>query len=161
MNKKNAEETFIGPDARAMVGAETPWGMPFEVEKGAVLRFARSIGDKNPLYIDEVYARAIPPGRIPVPEASGFFDFNMESGHEREITWRIPLPLVKRVRVKDEYEMLRPIYVGDAIQARSRVLDIYEKEGRTGRIIFILAETEYRNQNGAVVMRHRITSVRR
>lgn len=152
-------KSLIPEEAKQMIGAETPPGGSLLIETGAVLKLARAIHDTNPLYTDEEAARRSKHGKLLVPLT--FFDYNVPSGDEREITWKIPLPLTNRVRGKDEIEMLRPVYVGDTIRAQSKILDIYEKEGKTGKMVFVIAETEYRNQDDEVVMRHRITSIRR
>ena len=152
-------QSLIPPKAKEMIGAETPLGGPLEVEKGAVLKLAQALQDSNPLYADENAAKRSKHGKLMVPVT--FFDYNVPSGDEREITWQIPLTLKNRVRGKDEIELLQPIYVGDTIRAKSKVLDMSEKEGKTGKFVVIVAETEYQNQHGVVVMRHRITSIRR
>jgi acyl dehydratase len=152
-------ESLIGPDAKKMIGAETPLGEPLEIEKGAALKLAQSIGDTSPLYTDEKFAKKSKHGKLLVPVT--FLDYNVPSGTEREITWKIPLPVKNRVRGKDEIELLHPIYVGDTIRAKSKVVDIYEKQGKETTLVFVVAETEYVNQDDLVVMKHRITSIRR
>lgn len=154
-----ATESLIGQDARDMIGAETPLGEPLEIEKGAALKLARAIGDTSPLYTDETFAQKSGHGKLLVPVT--FLDYNVPSGTEREISWQVPLPVHNRVRGKDEIELLHPIYVGDTIRAKSKVVDIYEKQGKETKLVFIVAETEYINQDDIVVMKHRITSIRR
>lgn len=152
-------ESLVGPEAKKMIGAETPLGGPLELEKGAALKLARSIQDTNPLYTDMEFAKKSSHGKLMLPFT--FLDYNVPSGTEREITWKIPLPVKNRVRGKDEMEYLHPIYVGDTIRAKSKVVDIYEKQGKTSKLVFVVGETEYINQDNIVVMRHRITSIRR
>ncbi len=152
-------ESLIGPEAKRMIGAETPLGGPLEIEKGALLKLGQAIQDRSPLYTDEEFAKKSKHGKLLVPVT--FFDYNVPSGDEREITWKIPLPLKNRVRGKDEIELLHPIYVGDTIRAKTKVVDIYEKEGKDSKLVFIIGETEYINQHDVVVMKHRITSIRR
>lgn len=152
-------ESLIGPEAKRMIGAETPLGRPLEIEKGAVLKLGQAIQDKSPLYTDEEFAKKSEHGKLLAPVT--FLDYNVPSGDEREITWKVPLPVKNRVRGKDEIELLYPMYVGDTIRAKSKVLDVYEKEGKDTKMVFIIGETEYINQHDVVVMRHRITSIRR
>ena len=152
-------ESLVGPEAKRMIGAETPLGGPLEIEKGAVLRLGQSTQDKSPLYTDEEFAKKSKHGKLLVPVT--FLDYNVPSGDEREITWKVPLPVKNRVRGKDEIELFHPIYVGDTIRARSKVLDVYEKEGKDAKLVSIIGETEYINQHDVVVMKHRITSIRR
>jgi len=152
-------DSLIGPEAKRMIGAETPLGGVLEIEKGAVLKLGRSLEDTSPLYNDEEFAKKSKHGKLLVPVT--FLDYNVPSGDEREITWKIPLPVKNRVRGKDEIELLHPMYVGDTIRAKSTVIDVYEKEGKAGPLVFVIAETEYLNQHDIVVMKHRITSIRR
>ncbi len=152
-------QSLIPPEAERMIGSETPLGGPLEIEKGAVLKLARALRDTNPLYTDEDAVKRSKHGKLLVPVT--FLDYNVPSGDEREITWKISLSVKNRVRGKDEIELLHPIYVGDTIRAKSKIVDIYEKEGRSGKLVFIVGETEYINQHGTMVMRHRITSIRR
>ena len=152
-------QSLIPPEAKKMIGMETPLGGPLEIEKGAVLKLARALKDTNPLYTDEDAAKKSKYEKLLVPIT--FFDYNVPSGDEREITWKIPLSVKHRVRGEDEIELLHPIYVGDTVRAKSKILDIYEKQGKAGKLVFVVAETEYINQHGTLVMRHRITSIRR
>ena len=152
-------QQLITPEAKEMIGAETPLGEPLTIEKGAVLKLAKAIEDSNPLYCNEDFAKRSKYGKLLVPVT--FFDYNVPSGDEREITWEIPLSVTKRVRGKDEIELLHPVFVGDTIRAKSKILDIYEKDGKAGRLVFVIAETKYINQDGTLVMKHRITSIRR
>ena len=46
---------------------------------------------------------------------------------------------------------LRPVRPGDRLTARSRIADIYEKTGRSGRMIFIVHRMEFSNQRGEPV----------
>ena len=51
--------------------------------------------------------------------------------------------------------------IGDRIAATGRIADVYEKSGSSGNMLFIIFETEYVNQSGAVVGRVRGTMIRR
>ena len=150
------DNSLINPEARAMVGAETPLGEPLEVEIGAVLKFYSSIGFDLPNLETK---RDKKKKKFEVPAI--FLDYNIPSGDEREITDKIPLPVQNRMRVKDEIELIHPIYTGDTIRAKTRIVDMFEKDGKTGRLVFILTETEYINQHDVVVRKHCITSIRR
>ena len=48
---------------------------------------------------------------------------------------------------EQEFELLKPILVGDTLTGVSKVADIIEKEGgRGGKMTMLLMETEYTNQ---------------
>ena len=135
-----------------MVGMETPWGDPFIIEKGTARKFAQAILDTN-----APYANHESDARIPVPHS--ILICNMPSGSE--LDFKIPLPTTRRIRGEDQLEICQPIHIGDAIKAKSKILDIYEKEGRSGRMVFIITETEYLNQTNDIVMKSRTLVIKR
>ena len=61
----------------------------------------------------------------------------------------------------NRFEYAAPVNIGDRITATGRVADVYEKVGSSGNMLFIIFETEYVNQSGAVVGRLRGTMIRR
>ena len=110
------DKSLIPPEAKEMIGTETELGGSLEIEKGAVLKLAHAIHDKSPLYTNEEFAKKSKHGKLLVPVT--FFDYNVPSGDEREITWKIPLEIKRRVRGKDEIELLKPICVGDTDKSK-------------------------------------------
>ena len=61
----------------------------------------------------------------------------------------------------NRFEYLEPVKVGDTITAIGKVVDVYEKAGASGSLLFIIFETEYFNGHGRVVARLRATAIRR
>jgi len=61
----------------------------------------------------------------------------------------------------NEVEFYRFARVGDRITARAKYLDIYEKTGRSGSMVFIVIETRYTNQQDDLLMISRVTLIRR
>jgi len=142
--------------------------MIMEVERGAIKRYADAVDDRNPLYWDEEYARDSRYGSILAPP--GFF------GWPTRWTEGMPilLELVDKVsailaqagysRSLDggiEYEFFCPVRAGDVLTALTRILDIYEQEGKTGKLFFLVVETTYTNQDGNLVAKVRRTLIRR
>jgi hydroxyacyl-ACP dehydratase HTD2-like protein with hotdog domain len=60
-----------------------------------------------------------------------------------------------------EIEFFVPIRVGDTLTGRSKITNIYQKEGRTGSLIFVVRETTYTNQRGEVVLIEKGASILR
>ena len=60
-----------------------------------------------------------------------------------------------------EIEFFVPIRVGDTLTARSKIVDIYQKEGRSGLLIFVVRETRYTNQHDALVLIEKGASILR
>jgi hypothetical protein len=48
------------------------------------------------------------------------------------------------------HQLARP---GDRVRAKSKYVDIYQKDGKSGVLVFILVETVYANQKGEPLMK--------
>jgi acyl dehydratase len=60
-----------------------------------------------------------------------------------------------------EYDFFKPVQAGDTITASSMMKDVIEREGRTGKMAFLISETTYTNQNGEIVAKARSTTIQR
>lgn len=138
----------------------------YEVEKGAIKRFADAVGDPNPLYHDEEYATNSRYGSIIA--LPGFFGW--PKGDAPGAGWRAELrpALIKAGYTNPspidggiEYEFFRPVRAGDILAASTTIKDITEREGKTGKMSFTIHETTYINQNGDLVAKARGTSIQR
>ena len=130
----------------------------FEVEKGAIRRFADAVDDPNPLYWDEEYARNSRYGSIITPP--GFFGWPIKEGGAMKTldTFGGPLARAGFPRILDagiEYEFFIPVRAGDILTAYTRVADITERAGRTGNMLIVTQESTYLNQNGDIVAKAR------
>jgi acyl dehydratase len=134
-----------------------------EVEKGAIKRYAEAIGDPNPIYHDEEYARTSKHGIILSPP--GFFGWPVKSrphlsGVRKELLEAIMKAGYKRLLDGgSEFDFLLPVRAGDIMAASTRIADVYEREGKAGKLIFAVTETTYINQNGDRVAKVRSTLV--
>ena len=153
----DAGESLVPPEAWGLIGRQIGPGKPLTVYANDVERFCRTIGEDNSIFFDEKAARQSVYGGRPMPLTFPLTRF--ESGDER--SFQVPLHAPRRVRGEDELIVLRPIKVGDTIRARTRLVDIQEKTGRTGRMVFLRFETEYLLDDDEVAMIVRTTIVRR
>ena len=140
----------------------------FEVERGAIRRFADAVDDPNPLYRDDEYARNSRYGSIIAPP--GFFGWPSRQPRGAPLTSEFVAGLGEALanagfpRVLDggmEYEFFQPVRAGDILAASTVVKDIIGREGRSGKMAFVIMETTYVNQNGDVVAKARSTSIHR
>ncbi len=128
------------------------------IEKEPIRRFAEAIGDTNPLFNDEEYAKKAGYRSIVAPP--GFHpQYSYPIKRPKRVFAegpRIRSPFVRNLNGGNEYEFFQPIQAGDVISVTNRIGDIYERDGRLGKMLFIISETVYRNQNNEVVfiMRH-------
>lgn len=70
-----------------------------------------------------------------------------------------PTPLPRLMDGGNEIEFFVPVRVGDRLTARSKITDIYQKEGRSGPLIFVVRETTYTNQNDECVVLEKGSSI--
>ena len=142
----------------------------FGVEREAIRRFADSVDDSNPLYWDEEYAKnarygsiIAPPGFICAPWFSGRpVKWGKRGATSAEGAQRPDLAKAGYGRVLDggvEWEFFAPVRAGDTITASSKIANIFEREGRSGKMAFVISETTYTNQNGDVVATTHGTSI--
>jgi len=150
-------ESLVPPEAWELVGRQIGPGKPLTICANDVERFCKVIGEDNPIFFDDEAARKSPYGSRPMPLTFPLTRF--ESGDER--SFHVPLHATRRVRGEDELIVLRPIKVGDVIRARTRLVGIEEKTGRSGRMVFLRFQTEYLLDNDEVAMIVRTTIVRR
>ncbi|MHB1420302.1 MAG: MaoC family dehydratase N-terminal domain-containing protein [Bacillota bacterium] len=120
-------------------------GEPFTevVEKGAIRKFAEAIGDPNPIFYDEEYAKSTPHGGIIAPPTF-------------PITFRAPMPGIniwgtKNLHGGQEFNYLRPIKAGDKITVQTRIVDVYEKSGNSGKMTMLVTETTGKDEQGQLV----------
>jgi acyl dehydratase len=162
-------ESLITDEIRAWIGRQSP---PWTIEVTAldVKRFAVATDDRNPFYTDAERAKQSRYGGLiapplfymapltdPVPE-----DELRPDGLPYE--GRFPIPPTPLPRLMDggtDIEFFTPIRVGDTLTARSKIVDIYQKEGRSGPLIFVVRETTYTNQNDEVVVIEKGSSILR
>ncbi len=143
-----------------------------EVDEGAIRRYAEAIDDPNPLYWDEEYARNSRYGSIIAPPA--FFGWPTKWGRREPLSSEDPeggirAALTKAgytnpasVNAREEYDFFRPVRSGDTLAATTTIIDIRERESRTGgKMVFIVSETTFINQNGDVVAKARGTVIQR
>ena len=128
----------------------------YDVTVEEIIEFAQSIGETNPLYTDQTYARSTPYGSIIAPPT---FCVVFRS--------KANLPDLKLSYGKrgfdggKECRFLGPIRPGDTITGVDRIAEVYEKTGRSGNMIFIVRESELTNQHGETVAIVRQSLIRR
>lgn len=165
---EETEESLITPEAQAMIGKEVGRQTGVVYPKEAQ-RFAAAVGDLNPLYFDDEAARArgyegviAPPMFLPhVLHGVSHLDSLREDGVPLQGGSDIPLRAERLMAGGEDYEFLSPLYPGDTITAETRIQNIEEKSGRSGRFVLVTRETLYTNQDGVVVAKGRFSVIAR
>jgi acyl dehydratase len=139
---------------QSILGKEFVLGS-FHVTEDMIKAFARAVGETSPQYVDPEAAKKTASEGLIAPPI--FYDVFRAD--------QIPDPKVKFGKVSfnagQRCEFHAPIRPGDTITMKARVTDIYEKTGRTGKMVFIVRETTYENQKGEKVAVVEQSQVRR
>ena len=137
----------------------------FPVEAGHVLMFARSLGAADP-------EGGLPAPGDPAPptfaQASAQFDPDYPLRPRPGAEWHGSggeAGLVKEgaggLHAEQHFTYHRPLRVGDVLSAVTRPGEEWEKQGRSGRLVFREQITEYRDEAGELVVTARGVSVQR
>ena len=147
-----SQDSVITQQMRDAVGV---FSQPIEhdIEKGAIRRFAEVIGDPNPLYCDEERARKSRYGGIIAPPT---FLRTLETD-PLNVDFGVPYEGV--FDGGSEWKYHEPVRLGDRITVTSRIVDLRERTGRVGPMLFVISESTYVNQFGAKVALQRNTLI--
>lgn len=160
---------LLTDEARAWADQTFPT-CEFEVGRTDVRRFARATGETNPIYFD--VAKATEAGHPDLP-APPYFPYALrnQAAHlvdRREIaadgSASADVPPIQTTRAmagETEIELGPQIYAGDHLTLNKRIVDLYEKEGRSGPLVFVKTEFTFHNQHGAVVFQEHFTRIYR
>ena len=122
----------------------------YEIEPGAIRKFARAIEDSNPLFNDEQAARKTRFGSMIAPPTFG----RMLGG----IFLKLPFQLPKR-GLDGGSEWASDHCPGDRITVQTKLADLRESEGKLGTMVFHTYEVSYTNQHGEVCVLQRYTLI--
>ncbi len=124
--------------------------LDFEVEKGHIRRFAEALGDPNPLFIDEAYAKSCGYPSVLAPPTF-------------PTTFHVPMPIQVDVshflHGEQEYAYTRPIYAGDVIRCVSKIANVFRKKTSLGEVTFLVAELIGTDLQGNPVFTGRSTAI--
>ncbi|MFC1633554.1 MaoC family dehydratase N-terminal domain-containing protein [Planctomycetota bacterium] len=152
-------------DALAMIGVEKV--RQYDVTKRDIKRFAQAIGEANPIHFDEDYAKNTKYGTIIAPSLfCQMFTFedvptNRLPSDGSPIEIEVPVPAQRTIGGGSSYEIFQRVKAGDKITVKSTLKDVFTKEGRSGRLFFIVVETEFSNQKKELVAKEAATYIKR
>ena len=158
-------DNTISKDVLAMIGVEKV--RHYDVTKRDIKRFAQAVGETNPIHFDEDYAKSTKYGTI---IASPLFcqTFTFEDvppsrlpndGSPIEID--VPIPAQRTVGGGSSYEIFQRVKAGDQITAKSTLKDVFTKQGKSGKLYFVVVETEFSNQKKEPVAKEIATYIKR
>ena len=133
---------------RSLIGV---WGpeATMHVELGKIREFARAVKDDKTAYREG----ALAPATFLMTLAHWIGDM----GQTRSA---VKLDFLRLLHGEQEFEYVKPIRAGDVLRFRSRTKEVFEKQGkRGGKMLFIVGETEFKNQRDEVVAYSRNTVI--
>src|SRR5215475_7866924 len=135
---------------RSLLGV---WGpeTTMRVETGKIREFARAVKDQNPAWFADDGALAPPTFLMTLAH------WIRDLGETRSA---VKLDYRRLLHGEQEFEYVKPIRAGDVLRFRSRTKEVFEKQGkRGGKMLFIIGETEFKNQRDEVVAYSRNTVI--
>lgn len=157
--------TLLTEELKSWIGREAHYPAREELGRASIRYFALALGDDNPLYVDDAYAKQAgypsviaPPTLVcetcqyahQAPNADGYI------GHE----WRLPVPNARLVRAGNDYEFMRPVLPTDRVSVTWTLESIVEKPAsRGGTQLFVSSVARYRDAQGEIVAINRETIV--
>src|SRR5467141_279353 len=144
---------------RGVLGKEFP---PYAVtvERGKIREFARAIGDLNSFYLDDRVGAASEWGDTIAPPTFSI-TFRDETADTGAMLRDLGTDISRILHGEQEFELFRPLQPGQTYLCRARIVDIYERSGRSGPMAFVVRETAITDRTNEVVAAMRsITIVR-
>ena len=143
-----------------------PIPLPERISASDLRRYINATGDRNPLWLDDDFARSvgyksrvIPPAMI----AELYRRNDGSTGTQSDSLWEaLPLPesFTESRNAQAEFEWLESVYLGDQLYVTHRIVDIVSRKIRNGVGIFVTREMEVQKEHGDLVLRVRQTSVK-
>ncbi len=172
--------SVLTPEVRALVGVEGPVRTaPAPLGRDTLRRFVQAAMEVDPIHWDDEAARGrgydgvVAPPLFPlhaVPRDDGTPDpldalatdpdwDGIELVEDGLPPLDVPLPRLLNGGVAAEVRSLARL--GDVVSAQSRYAEITERAGRSGPMVLVVVETDYRAQDGRMLLRTRTTMIAR
>ena len=159
----------ITEEARAWADRTYP-SVEFTVSARDIRKYAGAIGETDPVHFDRDAARAagfpdvVAPPLFPYVirmQSYGMVDRDRLEPDGSTADDVPPLPTRRAMAGETSIELGAPVLAGDVITVEKRLVDLYEKEGRSGPLVFVDMEFSFRKQHDDLVARERFTRIYR
>lgn len=118
------------------------------VDRTRLQFFAKAIGEKDPVYVDPVAAKAAGYADVPAPPTF-LFAAELDSGANDQLLADLDIPLAKLLHGEQSFRYLQPVCAGDTVTVQSTITDIYDKKG--GKLEFAVKDSQVTNQRDELV----------
>ena len=159
----------ITEEARRWADREYPT-FDFTVDARDIAKYAQAIEADDPIHFDKSVAIAAGFRDVVAPPMFPYVirmqTYNLvgrdrleEDGSPSDDV--PPLPTRRAMAGEISIEVGEPVTASDTITVEKRLVDMYEKEGRSGPLVFVEMEFVFTNQDGDMVTRERFTRIYR
>lgn len=170
---------YITDEVKALIGRESDWEEAWDpVQSSEVRRHIQAIMDPDPIYWNEEYAASTKMGGVVAPPLFPMhawrrppgtpdpFDAAISNpdydGSQRGVIKGLPpvvVPLTRLLNGGNQVEIYQLARTGERIRTKTKYRDIYQKDGRSGVMIFVIMETEYQNEKGETLLKSTMTRI--
>ncbi len=173
-------ENYVTPELQALIGKEFSMDAWDAVERSAIRRFVQAVMDPDPVYWDDAAGVERGYGGTVAPPMFPFYGFRCPPNYPDPLNEAIkdahfhgssflprfglpepPIPLKRLLNGGNDLEFIADARAGDRLRAKSKIEDIYQREGRSGPLVFVKMNITISNQDGQVLMINRQTEIRR
>ena len=148
---------------KKLIGTTLKEKVSLPVDRRELHKYCYAVGDLNPLYTDEKYAKKGRYGELIASPAYGHVAVRhqfpsifkptpagTQTFHElKELSEKLGLPRV--LDVGQYFEFYQPVRVGDTLTVESKIVDIMEKQIKAGPALLLTQEERVINQKGELV----------
>jgi acyl dehydratase len=149
---------ILTDELRARIGEKRVYVAPEPIGKAAFRYFALAIGDDNPLYTDDQFARdhgydgVIAPPTL-VSETNQYANLPKESTGYAGHGWGLEVPGTRLLRGGNEYTFHQAVRPEDILTVTWRIDDMVERMSSKGTpMVVVTSIVEYANQNGELLV---------
>lgn len=157
----------ITEEARAWADRDYP-AFEYPVTRIDIARFARATGETDPIHYERAAAEAaghrdvVAPTMFPYVIRMHASTLDGELEPDGSPSGDVPpLPTRRAMAGETAITFGAPVVAGDLITVRKRLADLYEKEGRSGPLVFVVMEFTFTNQDGEHVATESFTRIYR
>jgi acyl dehydratase len=150
---KNIDEFEV--EYNKQLGKDVPLKANADASKDNIVLFADAIGDSNPLWSNEDYAKKSRYGSIIAPPMF-FYKINHGTLPAEKANITLPIENIAGMYSGAEFEFYKPVFAGDSFTIKAKAYSIVRKDTKTrGPILFTQSEVFYFNQRGDKVAMNR------
>lgn len=147
---------LLTDEIKAWIGREAAYEAPEELGRAAIRYFALAVGDDNPLYLDDEYARGhgydgvIAPPTL-VCETNQFIGGRPSEAYIGH-SWDLPLTGCRMIRGGNDYAFFRRVRPDDRVKVTWRLESIVERASSAGAAMLVVTSVaRYADEKGELL----------